>query len=149
LSGVFENQDSAVVQLDFVWFPCGALVEAFRIGIGWIPRTVEPVKIRFVVGYPFFDRLPRWLDVFHGLDVERWRRWRWAWELDDAFPQAMEAEEELDLLGAFDGTDEFHGSFAARALERIGSPDFENHVAPEGAHGFGGLFWWGRDEEDF
>jgi hypothetical protein len=39
--------------------------------------------------------------------------------LDDALPEAVEAEEEFDLLGAFDGTDEFHGSFAARALERI------------------------------
>jgi hypothetical protein len=51
-------------------------------------------------------------------------------ELDDAFPQAMEAEEEFDLLRAFDGADEFHGSFAARALERIGSPDFEDEVEP-------------------
>jgi hypothetical protein len=61
-------------------------------------------------------------------DVEG-RRW-WAWELDDAFPKTVETEEEFDLLGALDGTCEFHGSFAARALERVGSPDFENEVAP-------------------
>jgi hypothetical protein len=57
----------------------------------------------------------------------------------------VEAEKKFDLLGAFDGTYEFHGSFAARALERIGTPDFENEVAPEGTHGAGGLFWRGRD----
>jgi hypothetical protein len=69
--------------------------------------------------------------------------------LDDAFPQAVEAEEKFDLLGALDGAGEFHGSFAVRALERVGSPDSENHVAPEWAHGAGGLFWRGGDEEDF
>ena len=60
----------------------------------------------------------------------------------------METEEEFDLLGAFDGTDEFHGSFAARALERVCAPYFEDEIAPEGAHGAGGLFWGGGDEED-
>jgi hypothetical protein len=53
------------------------------------------------------------------------------------------------LLRAFHGTCEFHGSFATRALERISSPDFENEVAPQGTHGFGGLFGRGGDEEDF
>ena len=128
MSGVFENQGSAVVQLDFVWFPCGALVEAFRIGIGWIPGTVEPVEIRFVVGYPFFDRLPGRFDGFHRLDVERRRRW--PRELDDAFPKPVETEEEFDLLGAFYCTGEFHGSFAAWALERVCSPDSEDEVTP-------------------
>ena len=112
-----------------------------------IPGTIEPLEVRFVVGDPFFDRLPGRLDRFHGLDVKRWR-W-WARKLDDAFPKAMEAKEEFDLLGAFDGTDEFHGSFAARALERVGTPDFEDEVAPQGTHGAGGLFWGGGDEEDF
>jgi hypothetical protein len=66
-----------------------------------------------------------------------------------ACPKAVEAEEEFDLLGAFYSTYEFHWRFAARALERVGSPDFENHVAPEWAHGAGALLWRGRDEEDF
>jgi hypothetical protein len=65
-----------------------------------------------------------------------------------ACPQAVEPEKEFDLLGALHGPGEFHRSFAARALEWIGSPDFENQVAPEGTHGFGGLFGWGGDEED-
>ena len=53
MSGVFENQDAAVVQMDFGCFPCLAyffakaskhtLVVAIWIGIGWIPGTVEPV----------------------------------------------------------------------------------------------------------
>jgi hypothetical protein len=55
----------------------------------------------------------------------------------------------FDLLGAFYSTYEFHGSFAARALERVGSPYFEDEVTPEGSHGPGGLFWWGGDEKDF
>jgi hypothetical protein len=61
----------------------------------------------------------------------------------------MEAEEKFDLLGGGDGADEFHGCFAARALKWVGSPDFENEVAPQGAHGAGALLWRGRDEEDF
>lgn len=48
----------------------------------------------------------------------------------------MEAEEKFDLLGAFDGADEFHGCFAARAVKWVGSPDFENEVAPRGAQSF-------------
>jgi hypothetical protein len=68
--------------------------------------------------------------------------------LDDAFPKAVETEEKFDLLGALDGACEFHGCFAAGALERIGTPDFENEVAPQGTHGAGALLRWCRDEED-
>ena len=53
LSGVFENQDAVVVQLDFGCSPSWALVESVGIGIGWIPGTVEPVEVRLVVGNPF------------------------------------------------------------------------------------------------
>ena len=101
----------------------------------------------FVVGDPFLDGLPGGLDRLHGFDVER-RRWR-AGELDDALSEAVETEEEFDLLGPFDGTCKFHGSFAARALEWVGSPDFEDEIAPERTHGFCGLFRWGGDGEDF
>ena len=132
MSGVFEYQDAVVVQLDFLGFPCLSLVEPAWVRLMGIPGTIEPIEVRFVVGDPFFDRLPGRLDRFHGLDVKRWR-W-WARKLDDAFPKAMEAKDEFDLLGAFDGTDEFHGSFAARALERVGTPDFEDEVAPQGTH---------------
>ncbi len=83
---------------------------------------------------------------FHRLDAER-RRWR-ARELDDAFPQTVETQKKFDLLRAFDGTDEFHGSFAARALEWVGSPDFEDEVVPEGTHGARGLFLGCWNEED-
>ena len=145
-SGVFENQDAPVVQMDFGCFPCRRLVEPVWVRLIGIPGTIEPIEIGFFVGDPFLDRLPGRFDRFHGLDVKG-RRW-WARKLDDAFPKAVEAEEELDLLGAFDGTGEFHGCLAARALERVGTPDFEDEVAPEGAHGAGGLFWRGGDEED-
>ena len=47
-SELVENQGSAVVQSELGWLPPGALVEA--IGIGWIPGTVEPVEVRFVIG---------------------------------------------------------------------------------------------------
>jgi hypothetical protein len=57
------------------------LVEPVWVGIGWIPGTVDPVEIRFVVGDPFLDGLPRLLDGLHRLDVKRWR-W-WTGELDD------------------------------------------------------------------
>ncbi len=147
MSGVFENQDAAVVQMDFRGFPRLSLVEPVWVRLMGIPGTVEPVEVGFVVGDPFLDRLPGWLDGLHGLDVEgRW--WR-AGELDDALPKPVETEEEFDLLGAFHGTGEFHRCFAARALERVGSPYFEDEVTPEGAHGTGALFWRGGDEEDF
>jgi hypothetical protein len=145
-SGGFENQDAAVVQMDFRCFPCLALVEAVGIGIGWIPGTVEPVEIGFVVGDPFLDRLPGWFDRLHGLDVEG-RRWR-ARECDDSLPEAVEAEEEFNFLAADDFADRFHGALAARAFERIAAPCFEDEVAPEGAHVAGGLFRRCGDEED-
>ena len=99
-SELVENQGSAVVQSELGWLPLGALVEAIGIGIGWIPRTVEPVEVRFVIGDPFLDRQPGRLDRLHGLDVEGRRRR--ARELDQPFPKAMEAEEELDFLAADD-----------------------------------------------
>jgi hypothetical protein len=63
-----ENQGWAVVQPDLCWLPAGALVEAFGIGIGWIPRTVEPVEVRFVIGDPLLDRQPPRLDEVQGFD---------------------------------------------------------------------------------
>jgi len=30
--------------------------------------------------------------------------------------------------------DRFHGAWAARTLEGVTTPDFENEIAPEGAH---------------
>lgn len=87
-SELVENQGSAVVQSDLGWLPAGALVEAFGIGIGLIPRTVEPVEVRFIIGDPFLDRQPGRLDRLHGVDVER-GRWR-ARELDETLPKAME-----------------------------------------------------------
>ena len=56
--------------MDFGCLPCLALVDTIRVGIGWIPGTVKPVEIGFVVGYPFLDRLPERLDRLHGVDVE-------------------------------------------------------------------------------
>ena len=164
--GVFENQGAFVVEVDFLGFPSRALVKAIGIGIGWFPGTVEPVKVGFVVGNafaaswrrietkirrrillaawpersvgnPFFDRLPRWLDGLERFDVEGRRRR--AWELDDAFPQSVEAEKELDFLRADDLPDGFHGALAAGALERIAPPYLGDEVAPEGAHLAGGL----------
>ena len=145
-SGDIENQSPAVAKGDFFGLPGGALVEAFGVGIGWIPGAVEPVEIQFVIGNPFLDRLPGLLDGLHGLDIEGgW--WR-AWEMDDACPEAVEAEEELDFLAPDDGADPFHGPLAARTLERVAAPDLEDEVAPEGAHVAGPAFGRGGDEED-
>ena len=41
--------------MDFMCLPRRRLVESFGIGIGWIPGTVEPVEVRFVVGNPLAD----------------------------------------------------------------------------------------------
>jgi hypothetical protein len=83
-SGVFENQDAAIIEGDFLGAPRRALIDAVWVGIEGIPGTVEPVDVKFVVGDSLLDRLPGWLDGLHGVDVEGRRRW--AWKLDDAFP---------------------------------------------------------------
>ena len=54
-SGVFKKQDAAIFQMDFGRLPCLASVEAIRVGIRWIPRTVEPIEVRFVIGNPLVD----------------------------------------------------------------------------------------------
>jgi hypothetical protein len=58
----------------------------------------------------------------------------------------VESEEELDFAWAEEGVQDFHGAFAARALERVGTPDAEDEVAPERAHGAGGDFGRRRDD---
>ena len=172
-SGVFQDENAAIIKRDFRGLPCGALVEPVgsgiavvrvslarrqrslralaepvRIWVGWLfPGLVEPIQIRLVVGNPFLDRLPGWFDRLEGFDVEGRPGWRR--DVDDALPKTVEAEEKFDLLRASDEAGEFHVCFAARALERIGTPDFENEVTPQGAHGAGALFGRGRDEEDF
>lgn len=145
-SGGFENQDAAVVQMDFIGFPCRRLVEPVWVRLIWIPGTVEPVEIRFVVGDPFLDRLPGWFDWLHGLDVEGWRRR--ARERDDSLPKAVEAEEEFDFLAAGNLANRFHDALAAGAFEWIAAPDLEDEVAPEGARVAGGLFRRCGDEKD-
>ncbi len=143
-----ENQCLAVSKRDFLGLPSGALVILPGIIPFRCPFLVEPVKIRFVIGYPFFNGLPRWLDGLHGFDVEG-RRWR-AGKMDETFPQAVEAEEELDLARAQVGANGFHGSLAAGALERVATPDFEDEVTPERAHVAGSALGrrWDEDELD-
>jgi len=146
-SGVFENQDAAIIEGDFLGAPCRALIDAVWVGIGWIPGTVEPIEVGFVIGDPLFNRLPGRLDRLHGFDIKGRRRW--TSKLDDALPKTVEAEEEFDFLAADDLADGLHGAFAARTLEWVAAPDFQNEVAPEGPHVVGGLFgrWW--NEENF
>jgi len=70
-------------------------------------------------------------DGYERLDVE----WRVGWWRDgeDAFPEIVEFEEELDFLGAQDFAGHLHRGFALGAEERIFAPDPKNEVAPEGA----------------
>ena len=113
--------------------PGRTLVVALGFGAGSVPFLVEPIEVRIVIRNPFLDGLPGWLDGLHRLDIEG-RRWR-AWEMDDSLPEAVEAEEELDLLAADDCADGLHGAFAARAFERVTTPNLEDEIAPEGANG--------------
>ena len=73
--------------MDFGCFSCRRLVEPVWVRLIWIPGTVEPIEIRFVVGDPFLDRLPRRFDRLHGLDVEGRRRR--ARECDDSLPETV------------------------------------------------------------
>ena len=127
-SGIFEDQGAAISEGDFFWPPIRTLVELVGLGVACRPFLVEPVQVRFVVGDPFLDGLPRWLDGLHGFDVERWR-WR-AREVDNALPEAVEAEEKLNLFPAGHGAGDLHRPIAAGALERVAAPHFEDEVAP-------------------
>jgi len=122
------------------------LIDAVWVGIRGIPGTVEPIEVGFVVRDPLLDRLPGRFDEFHGFDFEGWR-W-WTSELDDALPQSVKAEEEFDFLAADDLADGVHGALAAGALQRVAAPDFQDEIAPKGAHVAGGLLGRGRNEED-
>ena len=68
--------------------------------------------------------------------------------MNDAFPEAVEAEEEFDLAGAQVGAHGFHDVVAAGALERIATPDLQDKVAPEGSHVAGSAFGRGGNEEE-
>ena len=111
-----------------------------------LPFLVEPVQVRFVIGDPFLDGLPGWLDGFHGFDVEGRRRW--TGKMDDSFPQTVEAEEKFDFLMSDEGADGAHGALAAGALERIAAPHLEDEVAPEGPHVAGPAFGRCGDKQE-
>ena len=100
--------------------------------------------LRIVVGDPLADGLPRRFDGLERVDVEG--RVGWRREVEDALPEVVEAEEELDFAGAEDGANALHGGLAARALERVGAPNAEDEVAPKWTHGASGGF--GRRWDD-
>ncbi len=68
--------------------------------------------------------------------------------MDDALPEAVEAEEEFDLAGAQVGAHGFHDALTAGALERVAAPHLKNEVAPEGSHVAGHASGRCGDEED-
>ena len=61
-SAIFEDQGAAIAERDFFWPPIRALVEVIGLCAGGVSFLVEPVQVRFVVGDPFLDGLPGWLD---------------------------------------------------------------------------------------
>lgn len=122
------------------------MVVALDLGTVRVPFLVELVEIWVVIGNPFLDGLPRWLDGLHGVDVEG--RGRRAREMDNAFPEAVESEEEFDFLAPEDGADGFHDTLAVGALEAIAAPHLEDEVTPQEAHIPGSTFGRGGDEED-
>jgi hypothetical protein len=122
------------------------LVVALGLCAGGVPFLVEPIEVRVFVRDPLLDGLPRWLDGLHGLDIEG--RWWWAWKANDSLPEAEEPEKEFDFLATEDLADGLHGALAARTLEGITAPNFEDEVAPEGAHVAGSAFGRRGDEED-
>ncbi len=75
------------------------------------------------------------------------RLWRRR-DVDDTGPKSPAAEEEFDLLRAAHATDCFHGRAATRAKSWVGTPNLENEVPPQGAHGAGGSFRGRRDNQN-
>ena len=112
--------------------PSGTLVVALGMIAGRDPFLVEPIEARFFIRDPLLDSLPRRLDGLHGVDVEGW--WWRAGKLDNPFPQAEKPQKKFDLFRLAEGADRLHGARAAGTLERITAPNFEDEVAPEGAH---------------
>ena len=99
--------------------------------------AVLPAEAGFIVigRNPLLDGLPGRLDGLEALDVERgFGRWR---NIQESFPEAHQAQEELNFFGLNEGFDFPHGAFATGALEGIGSPGGEDEVAPKGPHGRG------------
>ncbi len=68
--------------------------------------------------------------------------------MNDAFPEAVEAEEEFDFLVAQEGVDGFHDALAAGALERVATPDLEDEISPKGTHVAGPALGRGGNEKD-
>ena len=137
-----------IAETNFDCLPSGTLVEGIVVApcAGRVPFLIEPIEVRIVIRNPLLDGLTRWLDGLHGGDIEGWR-WR-ARKLNDAFPETLEAEEELDFFAAEESANWFHGPRAAGTLEGITTPNLENEVAPEGAHVAGSAFGRRGDEED-
>ncbi len=76
-------------------------------------------------------------DRLHRFDVVgRLRGWG---NVDDAFPHSVEAQEELDLFGAGEGSVHFHEALAAGTEERVLAPDAQDEISPEGAEVAGAL----------
>ena len=138
-SGVPGHGSGSVSRFDFRGFPAcaGGLVPEFAC-VGW----------GFVIirRNPGTDGLPGRFDGLESFNVEGWLR-RW-WKTDEALPETEEAEEELNLTKVDDSFHAFHGALTMGTFKRIGTPDAEDEVPPEWAHGAGGGFWRGRDEED-
>ena len=128
-SGIFENQGAAVSEWNFSGSPVRALVEALGLCGGGVPFLVEPVQVRIVIGDPFLDGLPGWLDRLHGFDIVGRR---WAWNINNSFPEAVEAVGKFDFALVHDLADGFHDALAAGALERVAAPDLEDEIVPEG-----------------
>lgn len=139
-SGVFQDEGASVSEIEFRGFPAcaGGLVPEFGC-VGWgfviIRRNPGP------------DGLPGRCDGLEGPDNEgRFRGWR---KTDEGLPETEEAEEEFDFTWADDSFHAFHGALTMGTFEGIGTPDAEDEIPPERAHGAGGGFWRGGDERDF
>jgi len=144
-SGVFKNQGEPIAEWYFGGLPSGALVIPAGIISCWFSFLIEPIEIRFVIGNPFFDGLPRRLDANDRFNIKG-RRWR-ARKVDDALPATVESEEEFNFLPAQKESKGFHKPLTARAAERISTPDFEDEIAPEGKHVAGSTSRRGGNEK--
>jgi len=129
-SGGFEDQDSVVVQLDLFGLPGGSLIEFIGIGIGGIPRAVEPPPTAETQDLKTQDRRRRGLS-----------RRALASTLVETPLQAIHSHcrcssslTKLRILVLC-----LQVFCLYRTLEWIATPDLENQVAPEGAHVADGL----------
>ena len=123
-----EQKNAPVTEFHFLWLPSRPLVVFLTVLTG----LVGPIEVGILIGNPLLDSPPWGLDTTQGFDVEGWRGR--SWQSNQSLPQTVEFEEKFNLARFEHRTHDFHGAFAAGAIQGVPSPDLQDEIAPQGSH---------------